>query len=443
MITNLVSRLWWRRYLARNARSWQDLDAFPKLAPAERRRRMGEALLAQLRYFGSRADALPEWNEAAAASDPGDVLRLWPQLPILTKQAILARFPAAEIGKRFAIEGHVDSSGGSTGEPTRFFHDTAMLKTAVALNACSRLRMGWRPGMPTIILWGSERDIGKRTSRRTEIQNRLLQDCMVDGYSLSGHTVDRVLRLISRKWPVAIYGFTSMLEYVARETLSRGSQPPPGHVRTAWNGGELLLPEQSEVFQRAFGVPILNRYGGREVSAVACQARAGGPLEIFRPWQFAEIVDENGRPAAPGQIGRLLWTSTVCRGTPFLRYDSGDLGVCGEDDIDEAGLAAIRELHGRSAALFELPDGRKISNLYWNHLFKEFPEVGQFQVVLLRSGGVRLLLKGEPFTPAREERLRGMLRHALAGTPVEVSWVPRIPLTERGKLLQVVREPQA
>jgi phenylacetate-CoA ligase len=436
----LLSRLWWRRYLSRNSSPWRELQEFPALPPDARRQLMASRLLAQLQYFGRRDDALPEWREAASLRDPEEVWRIWPQLPVISKPMLASRFPAAELAGRFHLAGRVDGSGGSTGEPTRFFHDTPMLFASVALDVFTRRRMGWRPGMPAIIVWGSERDIGRATPLRPRLHNWLLGNYLVDGYRFDEATTARVLLLIERHKPVAIYGFTSLLEQLARSVVASGRVPPPGAVRTAWNGGEMLFPEQSDWFRRAFGVPILNRYGGREVSALACQSTPDGPLEIMRPWQFVEIVDEKGDPAPPGVPGRVLWTSTVCRGTPFLRYDSGDLASWSPGGIDEAGLAAFDRLHGRVASTMQLPDGTVVSNLYWNHLFKEFHEVQRFQVVLRHDGGIRLLLTGAGFTPEREAALRAILRGFLGGPQIGIEWVERIPLTSQGKLIQVVRE---
>jgi hypothetical protein len=43
--------------------------------------------------------------------------------------------------------------------------------------------------------------------------------------------------------------------------------------------------------------------------------------------------------------------------------------------------------------MLELPGRKKISNLYWNHFFKEIHEVAQFQVILRVDGSLRILLR--------------------------------------------------
>ncbi|MBD0320253.1 MAG: AMP-binding protein [Gemmatimonadetes bacterium] len=339
------------------------------------------------------------------------------------------------------MAGRPSSTGGSTGEPTPFVHDAAMVSATGASLYYARRRMGWRPGMPVVALWGSERDIGKYTSWDRRAVARLQNLHLVDGYVLDSATVDRVVERLTRFRRAAVYGFTSMLEYVARELVRRGDDRVRGRVRVAWNGGEMLFPEQSELFRRAFGVPILNFYGGRELSAMAFQPAEGLPLRVLRPHLFVEVVDDEGRPVPPGVPGRMLWTSTVCRATPFLRYDVGDRGIYAADGADEAGIHTLAELQGREAGLVRLPDGRTVNCLYWNHLFKEFPEVEQFQVAWReREPAVELRLRGAGFSAEREGELRRTTALVLGDTPLSVAWLRQIPLTAQGKLLQVVRE---
>jgi len=439
MIPQAISSLWWRRYLRRNATSWAELDRFPQLPPDEQRKELGARLLRQIRYFGARADALPEWREAARIDNPEDLLRIWPDLPVVTKDDLRTRFPAEEIGRRFEVAGRANCTGGSTGEPVHFFHDTEMLKSGIAAITFSAIRMGWVPGMPTIIVWGSARDVKKATTFRNRTHGRLRNHFLVDGYNLSDYTVERMCTELQRG-PVAIYGFTSMLEFVARRVVETKQQIRPGVVCTAWNGGETLFPEQSQLFREAFGVPLFNRYGGRELSVMACQFAEGEPLQVLRPWLFLEVLNDHGRPAGPGEIGRLVWTSTICRGTPFLRYDVEDLGTFRASDSNESGVTAIDALHGRVGGLLELPGGRKISNLYWNHFFKEVKEVAQFQVILRKDRTLQILLRGAGFSPERDSAVRGLLAHFLADVPFHLQWVERIPLTKDGKLVQAYKE---
>jgi phenylacetate-CoA ligase len=441
-IPEFCSRYWWRRSLRRSGRPWAELELFPSLDPVEQRRDLATRLLAQLQYFGSREDALPEWREAGKITDPDELWRVWPTLPILDKAKLRQHFEPRQIKLRFGLEGKLDSTGGSTGEPTHFLHDPEMIRATSAARYYTRLRMGWQPGMSTVIVWGSERDIGKSTGWRTRLYLELRRERLVDGYRLTPQTAHRVIALIRGQNAVAIYGFSSMLEYVAQEIVENKVVVPTGIVKAAWNGGEMLFREQSAVFRTAFGVPILNCYGGRELSVMACQFQAGETLSVLRPWLFLEIVDESGRSVGAGQSGRMVWTSTICRGTPFLRYDVGDIASYEEEGCNEAGIHRIAELQGRTASLLRLQNGRVINNLFWNHLFKDFSEVDQFQVIVRgpNSRELQILLKGRGFSADREAECRRALDRLLGDIPKQIIWVQQIPRTAQGKLLQVVHE---
>jgi phenylacetate-CoA ligase len=435
-----LSKLTWQAYSRFLARPIAGLERFSALNPAGQRQALAARLLAQIRYFGSREDTLPEWREAARVTRPEELWEIWPSLPTVTKPMLNAHFEPVEMQRRFRLNGRLNATGGSTGEPTHFFLDTPMLRASRGAHLYSQLRMGWRPGMATIIVWGSDRDIGTQAGWFRQTAQYLYRHHMIPGFAIGDRSVAEIHEIIRTEAPVAIYGYSSLLEFVAERTLALGRQTAAGSVAVAWNGGEMLYDRQVQLFKRAFGVPILNRYGGRELSATAFQEAEAAPLRMLRPWVFLEIVNDAGKPAAPGEIGRLLLTSTICRGTPFLRYDIGDLGAYAENDRDESGIRSIQTLHGRHSGSLRLDDGRTISCIYWNHLLKDYPEVAQFQVRVSREGRISLLLAGRGFSAARSERLSATLRLLLRDQQVDLRWIETIPRTAQGKLLQVVQE---
>lgn len=399
---------------------------------------LARRLMKQIKYFGNRGDALPQWRDAIRLEDAEELWRIWPKLPIVTKHDLQTRFSPDRMHNDHGVRGISSSTGGSTGEPTPYLHDRKMLTWATASRLSARIDCGWRPGMATICVWGSERDIGRQRNWQKRASSLIRNDWLVAGYSLSQQTVDQVVRLINGHQEVALFGFSSMLEFLAESILQRGIELK-GRVAAAWNGGEMLHAEQADVFQRAFGVRLHNCYGGRELSAMALQVAGRQSLLVMRPYSLVEIVDDAGNPCSPGESGRLIWTSTVCRGTPFLRYEIGDVGACNLSDQDGSGVRAITELNGRTAGLLKLPTGKTISCLFWNHFFKDFSEVRQFQVAIRSNYSILLRLKGTAWTPSREAHARQLLQNLL-GVPVEVLWVEQIPRTRQGKLVQVVRE---
>lgn len=432
---------------------WQAFVGFRSLGPflaglqqhqllpgPEARLEMGARLLRQLQYFARRDDALPAWRDVARVRSVDELWEAWPSLPCVTKADLQTRFRAEELQAREQVTGQISATGGSTGEPTTYLHDRAMLRCTAACRYFARRELGWHPGLPTIGVWGSERDIGKQQSPRNRLSGWLRNDWLVAGYRLDQTTVDEVVAQLTQRSPCALFGFTSMLEFLARSVLER-DLAVRGFVHAAWNGGEMLYDEQARIFHEAFGVPLRNFYGGRELGPMGYQPHGESFLRVLRPWLFAEIVDDQNQPVGPGESGRLLWTSTVCRGTPFLRYEIGDLATSEPTQVDVSGVRAIGALQGRTSGLLTLPTGRTINCIFWNHLFKEIPEIRQFQVVLRGNRELRLRLQGNRWDSARDQQVRDLLRTLLGDIPVGVDWVTQIPATAQGKRLQVVHEP--
>jgi phenylacetate-CoA ligase len=292
-------------------------------------------------------------------------------------------------------------------------------------------------------LWGAQRDIGAGLSGLPALKKRL-SDYLYGFHVVAGFAITEARALEALDWveangPTAVYGFTSLLDFMARVALDHGRKIPKGLVSVAWNGGECLFSEQSQRFESVFGVPIQNYYAGRELGALGCQTSPDDPLEIPRPHIFLELVDEQGDPVPPGTDGRVIVTSTVCRGTPFLRYEVGDMGSYEATHMDAAGLWALAAVNGRISSMLKV-GGHTISNLFWNHLLKDYEEVRQFQVVSHEDGSLTLRFRGAGFEQAREAQLRGILNEFLGPVPVAFQWMEQIPLTRAGKLLQVVKE---
>jgi phenylacetate-CoA ligase len=442
----ILDRLYWRRHERQYdvASVAATLAEFHGATPDGRRRLLAARLRDALRHFAGRPDALPEWREVARLDDLDALWRAWPSLPIVTKADLRHRF-APQALRALGVTGVLSATGGSTGEPTTFIHDDAAVRTMGALTYLTRQALGWWPGMPTICVWGAQRDIGQGLTGyrrlRHDLTNRLSRLSEVDGFSLTDDTARRVLdRLRASGGGAAIYGFSSMLDHVARVAQRHGWPIEPGLVQVAWNGGEMLHDAQVARFRDVFGVPILNYYGGREIGTIAAQHEAGGPLQLVRPYVFVELVGDDDAPVEPGHPGRVIVTSTHGRGTPFVRYDIGDVATCREDGLEVSGVTRLDALHGRAGSVLQLPTGATVSNNYWNHLLKEIAEVEQFQVRLRVDGSLRLAFVGRPFGAAREAWLRRVLGDFLGPIPVEIAWVDEIPPTRLGKRLQVVSD---
>lgn len=395
-------------------------------------------LRATLERGAGLEDSPPEWRRVAAVSSESEFWSAWRELPTLSKEDLRTRFhPDALL--RQGRRGLISSTGGSTGEPTPYLHDTPMQAAVTAAKWIAWRSFGWYPGLPTVCLWGSERDIGRQARLDRRVLQWIRNETIIGGYGMSLGTIDAVRAAVRRHPRCALYGFTGMLEYLAREQLRAADETLKGRIAAAWNGGEMLFPQQSALFEQATGVPLGNLYGGRECGPMAYRQPGQARFEDLRPLVHLDVVRSSGEPAQPGETGAVAVTSTVCGGTPFIRYLVGDLATVADRPGGAAYPASISEIEGRVGSLIELADGRRIHTMFWNHLLKEYEEVHRFQVADRGAGGLELRLVGPGMTPDREARLVEVLTQMLGSTPFRVAWVDEIALGPQGKLSQYVR----
>jgi phenylacetate-CoA ligase len=127
-------------------------------------------------------------------------------------------------------------------------------------------------------------------------------------------------------------------------------------------------------------VPVADNYGSTE-AFLAWQCPAGS-YHVNAEHVVLEIIDDRGRPAGPGEMGRVLVTTLENRLMPLVRYEIGDYATaatapcaCGRT------LPRIDRVVGRGINLFRMPDGRLRSP--WNLVapLKVADRLRQFQIV--------------------------------------------------------------
>lgn len=162
-----------------------------------------------------------------------------------------------------------------------------------------------------------------------------------------------------------------------------------GGVKKLFFGGEHFNARQREQLKQDFGIEIIRAaaYGSNDAGPLGYQCAHVGDAEYHvLATQYLEILAlDADQPAAPGEPGRLIFTSLARHGQKVQRYDVGDLGrwlpgrcACGR-------LAPRVELMGRHGDLFRAPyffNYRTIAHVLSDH--GEY--AGPVQLVLEHNG---------------------------------------------------------
>lgn len=136
-------------------------------------------------------------------------------------------------------------------------------------------------------------------------------------------------------------------------------------VRTV---GEIVDDSLREVCQKAFGVPLTDIYSATETGYIALQCPETPHYHEQSEAVLLEVLNDAGKPCAPGEMGRVVLTVLHNFAMPMIRYEIGDFAVAGAPCNCGRGLPVIERIVGRERNLVVLPDGRR----YW-------PQVGYKQ----------------------------------------------------------------
>ena len=111
------------------------------------------------------------------------------------------------------------------------------------------------------------------------------------------------------------------------------------------------------MIERVFEASPVDLYGLTEIGYVAWQCELRDALHVNAAAFLVEVLRDK-RPAAPGELGRVVVTDLRGRTVPLLRYDTGDLAVaaagpcaCGRS------TQLLGRMEGRSAGTVERGDG--------------------------------------------------------------------------------------
>ena len=185
-----------------------------------------------------------------------------------------------------------------------------------------------------------------------------------------------------------VQGYPSSIHLVALAMLE-ANRPLPKHRLTAiFTSSESLLAFQRETIERAFGAPILDRYGVSEfaVSMTECEE---GRLHVDMEFCIVEV--EITEETDEYETGPLLITGLAHDATPLFRYRIGDVGTRAKQPCPCGRLGdSFFEVDGRIEDYVLTPDGRLVGRM--DHVFKEQLDVAEAQILQRNQDSIDVLI---------------------------------------------------
>ena len=382
-------------------------------------------------FYTERFDAAS--FDPTRLQSPDDLLAL----PVLTKKDIQNNLDQLTSQNLLASELIPDKTGGSTGQPLHYFinRDRIFSRNAAAIR--HDRWTGWDIGQKSAYLWGHHGDISGLTEFKARLRN-LLHDrrLILDTASITADRLEQFRKDLLKFDPTIYVGYANAVYLYARflkETGARDYHRPSAVVTSA----EMLYPDRRQVIEEVFGCRVFDRYGSRETSIIASECDQHTGLHICAETIFMEIIAD-GKPAQPGQLGKIVVTDLLNYGMPFIRYQIEDVGKAIKQQSCPCGrgLPLMDMAAGRVTDFLLTPDGKIISGASLTiFLIANTPGLAQAQLVQEKKGEVTLrIVKNEKFN---DESIRFLDREMpkFFGPQVrcDYDFVDSIPVEASGK----------
>ncbi|MCW8828929.1 MAG: phenylacetate--CoA ligase family protein [Gammaproteobacteria bacterium] len=220
-------------------------------------------------------------------------------------------------------------------------------------------------------------------------------------------TVPEQAEWLAKENPDYLLTHPSVMRDVARYCKEHGIKLPA--LREARSLGEALPDGLREICHDAWGVEVTDVYSTTELGYLAFQCPEHEHYHIQSESAIVEILDNEGQPCQPGEVGRVIVTPLHNYATPLIRYEVGDYAELGEPCSCGRGLPVIRHIQGRYRNLVTLPSGTlRYPRLGIQDLYEIAP-IDQFQAIQHSLESIEL--KVVVPRPLSESERTALLRH--------------------------------
>ena len=390
------------------------------------RERKADWVLRRLRFTLRRAyQEAPYYRELFAASgfDPDSDFSFdeFAQLPVLERDTVREAAPDL-VSRAIPVELlKKDATGGSTGVPTEIWVGPEEMGWKESAGEHFQRAIGAPSGTRTALLWGHHLDPTGRDGWRERYHAFEANTRWFDCLRLSPETLERCHREFQDWQPQCIIAYASAAAHLADYLLDRNYRASYGK-RCFVTGAEKLFAHHREKIERAFGSPVHERYGGRDVGYVAFQMQPRVSLDYEVDW--ANVLVE---PLTTETESAILVTKLHADGMPLIRYRVGDVGRFLAGSKPGHPVFTLREVIGRDTDRIWLPEGGWITGLQIPHLMKDYP-VREFMFTqrVDYSVEIRIVPRNE-FTEHSRRQILATVEANLPGLTVTTLLVDEIP----------------
>ncbi|MBW2661434.1 MAG: phenylacetate--CoA ligase family protein [Deltaproteobacteria bacterium] len=331
------------------------------------------------------------------------------------------------------------NTGGSSGQPLTFYYGRLRQASDTAGRFRAHRWWGVDVGDPEVWLWGAPVELSK-TDRIKTLRDRLINQLFLNAFEMSVENMDAYIEAIQSFKPRCIYGYASSIALLAARAQDLGANLKLPSLKVVFTTGEPLYPHQREIIQEVFGVPAANEFGSRDIGFTAHESPEGQML-LMSESHILEVLDQDSRPVAPGELGEAVITGLCSQAQPFIRYRTGDIVRYTDDKCSAGrGLHVIGEVAGRSTDFVTRSDGTIMHALAVIYVLRATDGVAEFKFIQHTTNQVEILVVPDSRwnTEAKAKITQGIRARMGTDVRVDIRLVEAIPSEASGKHRYVV-----
>lgn len=161
--------------------------------------------------------------------------------------------------------------------------------------------------------------------------------------------------------------------------------------------------------------PVIDWYSTTETGPIACSAPDGDGLVLLPHDLYIEVVDEQGRPVADGELGEVCVTTLRNPFLPLVRYRTGDFAR-----LERGAEPRLRDLHGRAPVFFRAASGSLVSSVDIGRAMRLVTTFAQHQVVQSSDGACEVRLRPLGNLPVNVAVVRNVIEKLFGEVPLDV-----------------------
>ena len=210
--------------------------------------------------------------------------------------------------------------------------------------------------------------------------------------------------------------------------------------RLLFSMGSLLDRKSRELIESTFSAEVFDCYGATELGCIAWECSEHRGYHINIDTVLVELI-KNGRTARPGEMGKIICTALHSLAMPFIRYDTGDVGIASDERCPcGRGLPLLKSIEGRADDFFVSTNGALYSPSIIVNQIKLISGISQFKVIQHSERDViAQVVPDKDFSQETGKKIKETMRKIMGNDlNIEVDVLDVIPPDPSGKIRSLI-----